>query len=182
MTAHAFLPTPCSVTPTARAAADEVACGVGSNGGLNDRASVEAGMTVLLLDRPVWRTKWRFFGLRLAQRPLAECSRITVAIAGFSVESINFSNLFNILRSLHVGNGRGDLMSPSSSNALSSQSGNQADHWHGRVSRSSGSLKDRFRLHPKEVSGRVCFGKLRDCSPQAEVVDYLLRMKRKVNP
>ena len=37
----------------ARAAADEVACGVGINGSMNDYASVQAGGTVLLLDRPV---------------------------------------------------------------------------------------------------------------------------------
>ena len=45
----------------------------------------------------------------------------------------------------------------SSSNAFPSQSGNQADHWHGRFSCSSGSLKDRFPL----LNDRVCFGRPR---------------------
>ena len=134
------------------------------------------GLCCCLID--LWRTKWRFFGLRSAPGPLAECSKITVAIAGFSAESITISKLVQC--SLHVGNRRGDFVLPSSSNALSSQSGNQADHWHGRVSRSSGSLKDRFRLTPQEVSGRVCFGKARDLCPASRSSGLL--MKRKVDP
>ena len=57
----------------------------------------------------------------------------------------------------------------SSSNAFSSQSGHQADHWDGRLSLPSGSLKDRFLLlhTAKEVNGRVCFGRPRPlCKPK----------------
>ena len=63
----------------------------------------------------------------------------------------------------------------SSSNAFPSQSGNQVDHWHGRLSWPSGSLKDRFPFAPKEVNGRVCFGRPRVPPPEAKALDYLRR-------
>ena len=67
---------PRSVTPTARAAADEVACGVGTKGGLRDCASVQAdGDCVLLLDGPVahqMAVLWAPFGARATSRMLED--------------------------------------------------------------------------------------------------------------
>ena len=69
------MPTPLSVSPTARAADDGIACGVGINGVLTGCASVQADETVWLLDRPVAHQTtvlWTTFGTRAASLVLED--------------------------------------------------------------------------------------------------------------